>query len=600
MKFAKAAVTAALTITLALAAPAAGATQTIDTALEEQASPESTVTLEDQVWPELEVPLVAASSGQPQEVLDSAVLDTPLLEDPALANMPEDGVEAEENTQTHSRLVAEASAGEFGTQLLSILNAERAKIGLSPLKLTIAAQEFAQTFTQTWTDLYATCGTPSLAGCHMDWVLGQGSSAYRTAELKAQGWGNGGDPLARGYQDEAALANAWLASPDHRKWIMDGYGPMSAVGLGKVTLSKTSGYVTTTTNHWTLWIVGSPRTNPSPDLSEVGETTRPITPAPTPQPPSEPAFSGAMVERLSGTCRYSTNLTLNQKHMQPGKPVFVATGAQFPDALSIGPAVSQQDGTLFLAQQGHITAGALDLIAKNKPSAVYIVGGSGAISDSVASQVAMASGKGPAGYQRLAGTDRYSTSVKIFDTFFSGSSPTTVFIATGSNFPDALSAAAAGGAVNSPVLLVNGSGAPSLNASQAASLAKSKTKSIQIVGGGGVVNGALEADIRARGYSVARLFGSNRYDTNAAVNRYVSNKVGSAVSSLWVATGSNFPDALSAAAPAGTYDARLVLSPGTCLPKASISGTLGSALEKVHLVGGAGALAPSVESMKQC
>ncbi len=253
-----------------------------------------------------------------------------------------------------------------------------------------------------------------------------------------------------------------------------------------------------------------PMTDPSPDMREVGKTTTPTaatptppaptTPTPTPTPKEPPsqqpgAVASAAIERLAGTCRYTTNLALNQEKMKPNTPVFIATGA---------------------------------------------------------------------------------------------------------NFPDALSAAAAGGAVNAPVLLGNGASAPSLSAAQTSALSRSKTKTVHLVGGTGVVNARLEANIRAKGYSTSRLFGSNRYATNAAVNRYVDSKVGTSVTDMWVATGQNFPDALSAAAPAGNGTSRLVLSGGACLPKDSVSSILGTQLDRVHLVGGSGVLGPSIAALKQC
>lgn len=600
MKFAKVAVTVAVTITLATTGTVANGTEITDPTADNGSTTTTVTILDEDAQSYPGSPLIKEDQGAapPQETVEIDG-DLEILVDPALALMPEDAVEsdAEEDLARTSRAVAEAAAAPFGTQLLSILNAERARAGLPALKLTVAAQNYAQSFTQTWTDRHSTCGTPSLAGCHMDEILGKGSSAYRQAELKRQRWANGGDLLARGYKDEAAVANAWLNSDGHRKWIMNSYGPMTAIGLGKVSISTTTGYVTTTINHWTLWIVGAPLTNPGPDLTLVGAAA---TPSPTPAPPTTPAVAAAAVERLSGTCRYSTNLALNQKHMKPGHPVFVATGSNFPDALSIGPAVAKEQGSLFLAQKDHITAGALELIAKNKPSDVYIIGGEGAISNAVASKVASAAGKGAAGYRRVAGSDRFDTSVEIFNTFFAGSDPSTVFVATGNNFPDALSAAAAGGAVNAPVLLVNGAGAASLNAPQAGALTKSKVRTVQIVGGTGVVNPTLEKDIRSRRYTTNRLQDTNRYGTNAAVNRYVTSKVGSGVSNLWIATGSNFPDALSAAAPAGSSDALLVLSPGRCIPKDSISGIEGGTSPWVHLVGGTAVLDQAVAALKQC
>ena len=89
------------------------------------------------------------------------------------------------------------------------------------------------------------------------------------------------------------------------------------------------------------------------------------------------------------------------------------------------------------------------------PSRAHIVGGTGAVSPKVEQQLRSAL-KGTQ-IKRVSGSDRYGTSTAVLKEFFSGQKIRRAFVATGIDYPDALSAAAAGGALGAPVLLVNGS-----------------------------------------------------------------------------------------------------------------------------------------------
>ncbi len=308
---------------------------------------------------------------------------------------------------------------------------------------------------------------------------------------------------------------------------------------------------------------------------------------------------GANVERIAGSSRYATNLAVNAKTMKTGAPVFVATGASYPDALSVAPAVRAENGSLVLVGKNKVDQGTLDLLKEKKPSAVYVIGGNNAISSAVVTQLKSATGVNP---QRISGSSRYETSERIFNKFFATKDINGVFIATGRAFPDALSASAAGGALNMPVLLVDGKTAKTLPASIASTLS-TKTSNVQIIGGTGAVNATLNANL-SRSYEVGRISGANRFETNMAVNNYVTSKVGGAsLKGVWVATGLNFPDALSASVPAGNATQRLVLSNGKCLPKPVVSGWIkadGSKVSNVTLVGGTGALAQSVFALDEC
>lgn len=302
------------------------------------------------------------------------------------------------------------------------------------------------------------------------------------------------------------------------------------------------------------------------------------------------------VNRYAGADRFGTNAAVNGAAVTPGKPVFVATGTGFPDALSIGPVVAQEQGTLFLTPTASMSAATLQQIDDADPSAVYIIGGTGAVSQNVSNQLGQKTGLTP---ERIQGGDRYATSAAILEKFFDGDVQR-AFVATGANFPDALSAAAAGGALNAPVVLSNGS---SLTPSFSALLEQKNTESLVLVGGTGALSANLESSLSGS-FAVERLSGDTRYLTNAAVNEFVTAQVGgTALTEVWVATGANFPDALSAAAPAGSPNKRLVLSNGTCLPKPVVSSWVisnDSQVTAVNLAGGTGALKPSVEALTEC
>lgn len=306
------------------------------------------------------------------------------------------------------------------------------------------------------------------------------------------------------------------------------------------------------------------------------------------------------VRRLSGATRYDTNLKVSGVYGGQGKPVFVATGANFADALSVGPAVAVTQGTLFLTSSTGMNKDMLASVRAKNPSAIYVIGGRGAVPDSVLNQLRSATGKQP---QRIGGSSRYETSAKVATTFFGSRAVDYAFVATGTNYPDALSAAAAGGALGAPVVLVNGKTDKNL-APEAINFLRSKNiKKIYIAGGTGAVNGTISANL-SKSWTVERLGGATRYGTNEKVNEMLAKHGGAtSVSGIWLATGKNFPDALSAAAPAGKLSQRLVLSNGSCIPKPVVSSWIkgsSSEVSQVTLVGGEGVLGASVERLTQC
>ena len=300
-------------------------------------------------------------------------------------------------------------------------------------------------------------------------------------------------------------------------------------------------------------------------------------------------------ERLAGSDRYGTNLALLRATFEAGDPLFVATGAVYADALSAGPAVVVEGGSLALTPPRALDLELKKFLEANKPSKIYVVGGTGAVSAEVADQLGKI-----APVERVSGKDRYETAQRVFDKFFANRVIDTAFVATGQDFPDALTASAAGGLLGVPVVLAKGDTGKQLPGVTITALKAAKVKNVHIVGGKGAVNESIASSLTNAGFKVNRLGGKDRYATNLAVNSLLGVK---GVTGLWVATGMDFPDALSAAVPAAKPKQRLVLSQRDCIPGPVLPEWIkgsASTVTNATLVGGTGVLSKAVENLTAC
>ncbi len=310
------------------------------------------------------------------------------------------------------------------------------------------------------------------------------------------------------------------------------------------------------------------------------------------QPPKD-----LKVVRHSGATRYETSLEL-LKSATTGAPVFVATGNGFADALSAAPAAALEGGRVVLTHPRNVDADLVAQIRALAPKNIYIVGGTVAVSSSVENALVAIDG---VEVTRLSGASRYETSLAIYDEFFAGRDLTDVFVATGRSFPDALAASAAAGALQAPVVLVDGK-STSVPVEVTNRLVADKVDLTLIAGGTGAISKGVEDALAAKVGEVFRLSGANRLATSVAINAWVDSQLDTAVvRDVYVATASSYPDALSAAAPAGDEAARLVLSSKDCMPKAAVEAINSyTALETLHLVGGKNALTDNVGKLNQC
>lgn len=146
---------------------------------------------------------------------------------------------------------------------------------------------------------------------------------------------------------------------------------------------------------------------------------------------------------------------------------------------------------------------------------------------------------------RLAGDNRFQTAVALSADAFAAGSCDTVVLATGENFPDALSAAGLAGVYDSPILLTKKTSVPAEVLGELARLGATK---VVIVGGPPAVGPEVVTALRNAHYSVSRIDGLNRYSTSAAVAREIARLKGSSFArAAFVARGDVFADALALA-----------------------------------------------------
>ncbi|HEY0869446.1 MAG TPA: cell wall-binding repeat-containing protein, partial [Acidothermaceae bacterium] len=176
-----------------------------------------------------------------------------------------------------------------------------------------------------------------------------------------------------------------------------------------------------------------------------------------------------------------------------------------------------------------------------------------------------------------AGSDRFATALAVATAL---GNPTTVLLATGINFPDALAAGPAAAHVGGVVLLTNGT---SLTASVQAYLTAHPGK-VYSVGGPAVT--AYPAG--------TPLTGSDRYGTATAV----AAALYTGPTNVGVASGVTFPDALSGGAFQAHFGGPILLSDPGVLPSPTSTYLTGSTSTIVNttIFGGTAALSNAVQT----
>lgn len=254
----------------------------------------------------------------------------------------------------------------------------------------------------------------------------------------------------------------------------------------------------------------------------------------------------------------------------------------YPDALVAGPLAANYNAPILMTPTKQVPHRVVDALRTHGFTKVILVGNPGAISAGAASQLQNAGFQ----VQRLGGQDRYRTAGAVADHLLAarGRDKSDVYLATGVDYPDALSASSAaiknvGVVLLTPRRTVDGTSQGWMNSAKAA----------KVVAVGGPAVAAAERSVHLDEKQV----GVDRYETAEKVaSAYFPPNPGR----IAVATGKDFPDATLAASLTARTGSPLVLTRTDTLtqPTTQFLTRNRASVRKVDVVGGKAAVTEKV------
>lgn len=311
------------------------------------------------------------------------------------------------------------------------------------------------------------------------------------------------------------------------------------------------------------------------------------------------APAGSRVSRIGASDRYEESVVIAQKFAILGTQplIYLASGENYPDALSASAIAAQHDAPLLLTARDRLPGTVGSTIAAFEPGEIVVLGSTSTISESVINELYRLAPD--ARITRIGGADRYATSrALIAHPSLGAAGSTELFAASGRVFPDALSATPAAATIKTPVLLVDGQ-AMALNADEKALLTSRGVKKATVFGGSDTLSSGLEADLKAVTGTSARIEGSDRY----AVSAHTVGKFFPAAKpsdTVYFATGANYPDALTGGALAGATNSPILLVSKSCVTAEVAAEVNRLNPKKIVLLGGPDTLDAGVGDLPVC
>lgn len=331
-------------------------------------------------------------------------------------------------------------------------------------------------------------------------------------------------------------------------------------------------------------------------LGGPGDPIEPGDPA-EPEDPSDPGDDDedqidldGVPNRIAGADRFETAADICAEFVAPNPDtVFVATGLDFPDALTGGVPAALSGTCMLLATGDLLPAPTISQLQRLDAGSITVLGGPAAIDDSVLTQL---EGFTDGPVRRLAGVDRFDTAAAISRDRFEPATTRTAFVATGLNFPDALAGVPPAAAYEAPILLTATEAIPTPTLEE---LARLDLAEIIVLGGPGAVSPAVEAQLGSLAPDVLRVAGEDRFATSVAVGDLLIGQDPPQPLVTFVATGIDFPDALAGGAVAGAVPGPTYLAAQDVAPPEVVAELQRSRPDRLIVFGGQSAISSATE-----
>ncbi|MDQ7093413.1 cell wall-binding repeat-containing protein [Desulfosporosinus sp. PR] len=157
---------------------------------------------------------------------------------------------------------------------------------------------------------------------------------------------------------------------------------------------------------------------------------------------------GITTTRVFGNDKYETSIAVAKQVTSTPLVIFVCTADDFSDALSISPIASIKKDPIILVSKSDMPESVKDYLSDCKNIVTsYVIGSTEEIDDTVAGQFP--------NVERISGADSYGTNIAVNKEFATVFNPNTTTLASGEQFPDALSGSTLATKLSAPIVLVN-------------------------------------------------------------------------------------------------------------------------------------------------
>ncbi|MDU2544519.1 MAG: cell wall-binding repeat-containing protein [Finegoldia magna] len=199
---------------------------------------------------------------------------------------------------------------------------------------------------------------------------------------------------------------------------------------------------------------------------------------------------GSKVKSYKGADRYATNAEII-KEFKDADTCIIASGENFADSLSIGAYATKNGYPIVLVQKNKINDVTKQALKDSKIKKCYIVGGENSVSKSLEKEL-------PQVIERIAGNDRYETSLKIADKFYKDAQG--AYLASGEVFADSLAINPIAARFDVPLILTPKDKLPQKTQQY---LEKSKIVQVAIIGGEKTVSKEIQQELAKTNPNVA-------------------------------------------------------------------------------------------------
>lgn len=196
------------------------------------------------------------------------------------------------------------------------------------------------------------------------------------------------------------------------------------------------------------------------------------------------------VRSFKGADRYATNAEII-KEFKDADTCIIASGENFADSLSIGAYATKNGYPIVLVQKNKINDVTKQALKDSKIKKCYIVGGENSVSKSLEKEL-------PQVIERIAGNDRYETSLKIADKFYKDAQG--AYLASGEVFADSLAINPIAARFDVPLILTPKDKLPQKTQEY---LDNSKIVQIAIIGGEKTVSKQIQQELAKNNQEVA-------------------------------------------------------------------------------------------------